>query len=75
MPDERPSRVTFELTPQKGQVHLTVTHDEFDEGSKIFEMISKGWPAALSSLKSYLETGRGLGSVWGDDEQRCGTGA
>jgi uncharacterized protein YndB with AHSA1/START domain len=70
MPDERPSRVTFELTPLKGQVRLTVIHDEFDEGSKIFEMIGKGWPAVLSSLKSYLETGRGLASSWGEEEQK-----
>jgi uncharacterized protein YndB with AHSA1/START domain len=70
MPDERASRVTFELTPLKGQVRLTVIHDEFDEGSKMFEMISKGWPAVLSSLKSYLETGRGLQASWGEEEQK-----
>jgi hypothetical protein len=57
---ERPSRVTFELTSLKDQTRLTVTHDEFDEGSKIFGLISKGWPAVLSSLKSFVETGRGL---------------
>ena len=67
--DERRSRVTFELHPLKGQTRLTVTHDEFDEGSKVFGSISKGWPAVLSSLKSFLETGRGLESTW-DDEQR-----
>ena len=70
MPDERPSRVTFELTPLKGQVRLTVIHDEFDEGSRIFEMIGKGWPAVLSSLKSYLETGRGLQPSWSEEEQK-----
>lgn len=67
VPDERPSRVTFELAPFKGQVRLTVTHDEFDEGSKVFPMISKGWPAVLSSLKSFLETGRGLEPSWEDE--------
>jgi hypothetical protein len=35
----------------------------------MFGMISKGWPAVLSSLNSFLETGRGLESTW-DDEQR-----
>jgi uncharacterized protein YndB with AHSA1/START domain len=69
MADERPSRVTFELEAFKGQTRLTVTHDEFDDGSKIFEMISKGWPAVLSSLKSFLETGRGLDSAWGAEER------
>ena len=75
MPDERPSRVTFELAPLKGQTRLTVTHDEFDEGSKIFEMIGKGWPAVLSSLKSFLEIGRGLEPSWEDEVQKRATAA
>ena len=64
VPNERASRVTFELKPVKGQTRLTVIHDDFDEGSKIFEMISSGWPAVLSSLKSFLETGHGLEPTW-----------
>ncbi|MCK9915831.1 SRPBCC family protein [Microbacteriaceae bacterium K1510] len=67
MQGERPSRVTFELEDLKGQTRLTIVHDEFDEGSKIFGLISKGWPAVLSSLKSYLETGRGLQPSWDDE--------
>jgi uncharacterized protein YndB with AHSA1/START domain len=70
LPDEKPSRVTFELTPLEGQTRLTVVHDEFDEGSKIFDLIGKGWPAVLSSLKSFLETGRGLEPSWSEAEQR-----
>jgi uncharacterized protein YndB with AHSA1/START domain len=70
LPDERPSRVTFLLEPLKDQTRLTVTHDDFDEGSRMFEMISKGWPAVLSSLKSFLETGRGLDATWGEEERR-----
>ena len=57
---ERPSRVTFELTQLRGQVRLTVVHDDFEPGSKAFESISAGWPAVLSSLKSFLEGGRAL---------------
>jgi uncharacterized protein YndB with AHSA1/START domain len=69
---ERPSRVTFDLVPLKNQVRLTVVHDDFDDGSKAFESISKGWPAVLSSLKSFLETGRALESSWSDvDQSRC----
>jgi uncharacterized protein YndB with AHSA1/START domain len=71
MQGERPSRVTFELEPFKDQTRLTVVHDEFDEDSKIFGMISKGWPAVLSSLKSFLETGRGLQPSWDEAEQRA----
>jgi uncharacterized protein YndB with AHSA1/START domain len=60
---ERPSRVAFDIEPLKGQVRLTIVHEDFDEGSKMFEGISKGWPAVLSSLKSFLETGRALEST------------
>lgn len=70
MPDERPSRVTFLLESFKGQTRLTVTHDEFEDGSRIFGMISKGWPAVLSSLKSFLEMGRGLEPSWGEEERK-----
>lgn len=69
LPDEKPSRVTFELEPFKDQTKLTVVHDDFEEGSKIFGLISKGWPAVLSSMKSFLETGHGLQPTW-DDEAR-----
>src|SRR6185312_14710735 len=57
---ERPSRVTIDITPLKDQVRLTVVHDDFDEGSVVLEKIKGGWPAVLSSLKTYLETGRAL---------------
>jgi uncharacterized protein YndB with AHSA1/START domain len=69
LPHERPSRVTFELKAIKGQTRLTVTHDDFNEDSKIFEMISSGWPAVLSSLKSFLETGQGLEPTWVEEEK------
>jgi uncharacterized protein YndB with AHSA1/START domain len=56
---EKPSRVTFELEPTGGpEVKLTVTHDEFEPGSKVHAAVSNGWPMILSSLKSLLETGR-----------------
>ena len=73
---ERPSRVTFDLAPLKGQVRLTVVHDDFDEGSKAFEGISRGWPAVLSSLKSFLETGRALALSTSDiDDKRYAAAA
>ena len=69
---ERPSRVTFDLVPLKNQVRLTIVHDDFDDGSKAFESISKGWPAVLSSLKSFLETGRALeSSLSNGDQSQC----
>ena len=70
LPDEKPSRVTFELEPFKGQTRLTVVHDEFEDDSEMFRMISKGWPAVLSSMKSFLETGKGLQPSWDDEAQK-----
>ena len=67
---ERPSRVTFELVQVKNQVQLTIVHDDFDQGSKVFESISKGWPAVLSSLKTFLETGRGLAFPLNDEDRK-----
>lgn len=54
------SRVTFEIAEYEDMVRLTVTHDELEAGSGMANGISKGWPIVLSSLKSLLETGRGL---------------
>ena len=54
------SRVTFEVEEYEEMVKLTVTHDELEAGSGMAKGISKGWPVVLSSLKSYLETGRAL---------------
>lgn len=68
--DERASRVTFTIEQKKDQVKLTVTHDDFEAGSKMFPRISEGWPAVLSSLKSFLETGRGLKATWNDDQKK-----
>jgi uncharacterized protein YndB with AHSA1/START domain len=54
------SRVRFEIEEYENMVRLTVTHDELEAGSGMAKGISKGWPMVLSSLKSFLETGRGL---------------
>lgn len=54
------SRVTFAIEEYQDMVRLTVTHDELVTGSGMANGISKGWPVVLSSLKSFLETGRGL---------------
>lgn len=54
------SRVTFEIAEYEAMVRLTVTHDELEAEGGMAKGISKGWPIVLSSLKSFLETGRGL---------------
>lgn len=54
------SRVSFDIEPYADMVKLTVTHEELEAGSGMDNGIRKGWPVVLSSLKSFLETGRGL---------------
>tara|TARA_R110002020_G_scaffold5971_20_gene24684 strand:- start:657 stop:1121 length:465 start_codon:yes stop_codon:yes gene_type:complete len=55
-PDEY-SRVTFDIVEYDEMVRLTVSHDDLVAGSGMANGVSKGWPAVLSSLKSFLETG------------------
>ena len=62
--EEKHSRVTFEIEPIGDVVRLTVTHDQVELGSEMLEGIRKGWPKVLSSLKSLLELGRPLPSLW-----------
>ena len=54
------SRVTFEIEPMGDMVCLTVTHGNFKAGSPMVAKVSWGWPRVLSSMKSFLETGKGL---------------
>jgi uncharacterized protein YndB with AHSA1/START domain len=68
MRSEKASRVLFEIDPiectdgRKGS-RLTVTHDEFPAGSKVYPRVIIGWPEILSSLKSLLETGKAFDTV------------
>lgn len=53
------SRVSFTLEAHPGMVKLTLLHDELpDEATAIG--FREGWAPILSSLKSYLETGKPL---------------
>ena len=61
---EKHSRVTFEIEPIGDVVRLTVTHDRLEPGSEMLRGITDGWPKVLSSLKSLLETGRPLPTLW-----------
>ena len=60
------SKVTFEIEALDGMVRLNVVHGSFKSGSVMAGKVSGGWPIVLSSLKSYLETGKGL-------DARCGS--
>ena len=52
------SRVAIDMELVGEMVRLTVTHDELSP--EMHRKITSGWPRVLSSLKSFLETGRPL---------------
>lgn len=54
------SRVAFDIEPYEGMVKLTVTHDGLELDSGMDKGIRRGWPIALSSMKSWLETGEAI---------------
>lgn len=67
---ERPTQVTFELTPMDSTVKLTLTHEhllaeDYSDDTNTFAGLNNGWPAILSNLKSLLETGRTLPPIVG----------
>jgi uncharacterized protein YndB with AHSA1/START domain len=57
------SKVSYDIEEASGKVRLTITHWELDEPS--LRDISRGWPAVLSNLKTFLETGRTLPDPFG----------
>ena len=61
--------MSFDLEPIEDIVRLTVTHDELEDDSETLREISNGWPRVLSSLKSFLETGRPL-KTWAEPSRR-----
>jgi uncharacterized protein YndB with AHSA1/START domain/DNA-binding transcriptional ArsR family regulator len=56
---DRPSRVTWEITPMGDMSKLSLVHDDFDGETATYRDVA-GWAWILSSLKSLLETGEPL---------------
>jgi uncharacterized protein YndB with AHSA1/START domain len=54
------SRVAIDVEPVEGVTRLKVTHDQIVPSSTMLRDMEETWPRVLSSLKSYLETGRAL---------------
>ena len=54
------SRVTFEIEQIEDMTCLTVAHDNLKPGSRMLRGVSWGWPRVISSMKTFLETGKGL---------------
>ena len=52
------SKVSIDLETLGEKLRLTVTHEELT--AEVLRGISFGWPLVLSSLKSFLETGKPL---------------
>ena len=61
---ERHTRVTIMVEPYREVMRLTVTHERLEPGSPMLEGITEGWPMVLSSLKTLLELGRPLPTLW-----------
>ena len=57
---EELSRVTYLIEPRAEMCKLTVTHDVSDAPKTGAKVGADGWQWVLSSLKSLLETGKGL---------------
>lgn len=53
------SRVSFTLEPHPGMVKLTLVHDELPDEEAV-KGFREGWAPILSSLKTFLESGRPL---------------
>jgi uncharacterized protein YndB with AHSA1/START domain len=60
---DKHSRVSFDIQPIEDMVKLTVTHEDLEADSGMEQGIMEGWPRVLSSLKSFLETGKPL-NTW-----------
>jgi uncharacterized protein YndB with AHSA1/START domain len=58
----RTSHVTYEITPMGEESKLVVTHSDLNEEG-MRAGVSAGWPLVLSSLKSFLESGKGLAAL------------
>lgn len=58
---EPPSRVTWEIEPQPGELtKLTVIHDDLEGAPKTAANVAGGWMFIISGLKTLLETGKPL---------------
>jgi len=52
---EPASRVTFTIERAGEAVKLSLVHDEFEAGSKVYEALKGGWPGILAGLRKTLE--------------------
>jgi uncharacterized protein YndB with AHSA1/START domain len=55
---EKETTMTWELDQTGGGTQLTLTHEGFQEGSRLYETLTQGWPDIVNGLKTLLETGQ-----------------
>ncbi len=65
------SIIRYEIEAVDELVSLKIVHSEFGPHSTMAGKVAWGWPRVLSSLKSFLETGKGI-NVWAGTQHRCG---
>lgn len=64
---DKASRVAWDLTPMGQSPRLTLVHDRFAEETATYKQSTGGWNVILSSLKTYIETGK---PVWSKKLER-----
>lgn len=57
---DKPSRVAWDLSPVGQATKITLIHDRFAAETATYKQSADGWNVILSSLKTYLETGKFL---------------
>ncbi len=62
------SQVAFDISTVEDMVRLDVVHSKL--GAEMARGVSSGWPRVLSSMKSFLETGKAL-NTWAGHELKC----
>lgn len=62
--DEGDARCEMTLELEGDATKLTINHSIGRENSKLIEAVSGGWPKILSSLKSMIETGEPMDSIY-----------
>ncbi len=58
---EEASTIKYSLVQVPGAVKLVIDHTGLTEDSRTGALVGEAWPAILSSLKTWLETGEPLG--------------
>lgn len=61
---ELETRVTLTLEPVGETTKLTLVNDQWPDDHPSYESTGNSWPMTMSSIKSYVETGKALNFGW-----------